>query len=98
MLRRDSATHVTHIDRPLDHPSVEAKGDAHLILGANPSAMRSRLPRPRGRPASRRHQGRPASASLASLSARAPRQATPEATPEEEGRRFGERASTNLRN
>ena len=27
--------HIAHIDGPLDHASVEAKGEADLILGAN---------------------------------------------------------------
>ena len=35
--------HIAHIDGPLDHASVEAKGEADLVLGANVTRQRNGL-------------------------------------------------------
>ena len=35
--------HIAHIDGPLDHASVEAKGEADLVLGANLAGQRNGL-------------------------------------------------------
>ena len=35
--------HIAHIDGPLDHPSVEAKGEADLVLGADLAGQRNDL-------------------------------------------------------
>ena len=35
--------HVADMDRPLDHPPVNAKGEADLILGANLAGQRDDL-------------------------------------------------------
>ena len=35
--------HIAHVDGPLDHPSVEAKGEVDLVLGANLPCQRNGL-------------------------------------------------------
>ena len=35
--------HIAHIDGPLDHPPVEAKGEADLVLGADLAGQRNGL-------------------------------------------------------
>ena len=35
--------HIADIDGPLEHPSVEAKGEAGLVLGANVARQRNGL-------------------------------------------------------
>ena len=37
------STHIAHIDEPLDHASVEAKGEAGLVLGADLAGQRNDL-------------------------------------------------------